>query len=173
MKKERLIELLSKQFLTIATLASVVLGIIVGFSLRATSDNWSTREIMYFKFVGDIFLQMLKGLILPLIVSSLIDASASLNLRSSGKIGARAISYFLLTTLMSVILGIILVSSIRPGVNRTEEDAYQNKHNLRITTAADTILDLIRNMFPPNIIQACIEQYQTVIDVSNSSKSSF
>lgn len=145
MKKERLIKLLSNQFLTIATLASVVLGVIVGLILRYSSDKWTERDIMYLNFIGELFLRMLRGLILPLVITSLIDAIGSLDLRSSGKIGARAISYYMITTVMAVILGIFLVLTIRPGIDRNEnvtlQSAQRNSSSkLRSATTVDTML---------------------------------
>lgn len=166
--------------LTIATLASVVFGVIFGLILRgSTSSKWTERQIMYINFIGELFLRMLKGLILPLVISSLIAAIGTLNFKATGKIGGRAISYYLITTFMAVVLGIILVLTIRPGIDRHESKPNQTPHHtnskLRSTTTTDTMLDLIRNMFPPNIIQACLEQYQTVlkpsIENANSSKS--
>lgn len=145
MKKERLIKLLSNQFLTIATLASVVMGVIAGLTLRYSSDKWTERDIMYLNFIGELFLRMLKGLILPLVISSLIDAIGSLDLRSSGKIGARAIAYYITTTIMAVILGIFLVVTIRPGVDRNENVTLQSAQRnstskLRSATTVDTML---------------------------------
>lgn len=178
-KKEKFMKLFSEQLLTIATLASVILGIVVGLIIRASSSSkWSPREIMYLNFVGELFLRMLKGLILPLIISSLIAAIGTLNLKSSGKIGARAITYYMITTFMAVILGIILVLTIRPGIDRhgqnTVNSVQQTNSTLRSSTTTDTMLDLIRNMFPPNIVQACLEQFQTVLkpplNNTNSSK---
>lgn len=169
--KSNVIKLLSEQMLTLATLASVVLGVGTGLILRASS-KWSHREIMYINFIGELFLRMLKGLILPLIVSSLIAAIGTLNLKSSGKIGGRAIAYYMITTFMAVILGIILVMTIRPGADRYEptlqQSAQQSSTKLRSTTTTDTMLDLIRNMFPPNIIQACLEQFQTILKPSGN-----
>lgn len=174
MKKEKLMQFLSGQLLTIATLGSVVLGVIVGSILRASSsEKWTEREVMYLNFIGEIFLRILKGLILPLVISSLIDAIGSLDLRSSGKIGGRAIAYYMITTFMAVVLGIILVLTIRPGVDRNEtatDGPLLSSSKLRSTTTTDTMLDLIRNMFPPNIIQACLEQYQTVLKPTNISE---
>lgn len=60
---------------------------------------------MYINYAGDLFLRMLKSLILPLIMSSLISAIGSLDLSLSGKIGARAISYYMVTTISAVVLG--------------------------------------------------------------------
>ena len=47
-------------------------------------DDWTEREVMYVSYVGEIFLRMLKALILPLIVPSLITAVGSLDLSLSG-----------------------------------------------------------------------------------------
>jgi Na+/H+-dicarboxylate symporter len=65
---------------------------------------------MYVKFIGNLFLQMLKGIIIPLVIPSLIVAVGSLDLSLSGKIGGRAIAYYMITTVLAVILGIILVT---------------------------------------------------------------
>ncbi|XP_031633389.1 excitatory amino acid transporter 3-like [Contarinia nasturtii] len=175
-KKERFLKLFQEQLLTISTLAGVVLGIILGLIVRASSSSqWGQREIMYVKFLGELFLRMLKGLILPLVISSLISAIGTLNFKATGKIGGRAITYYLSTTFIAVILGIILVVTVRPGIDRNQmnstESAPQGNSKLRTTTTVDTMLDLVRNMFPPNIVQACLEQYQTVLKPSSDNDS--
>lgn len=91
--------------LTMLTVAGVVFGIGLGLILRNSRDNWTKREIMYINYVGELFLRMLKSLILPLIMASLISAIGSLDLSLSGKIGGRAIVYYMLTTVSAVILG--------------------------------------------------------------------
>lgn len=180
MKTDRIIKCCAGQLLTIATVAGVVLGAIVGLVLRATTDTpWTDRNVMYVNFIGELFLRMLKGLILPLIISSLIAAIGSLDLSLSGRIGVRAIAYYMITTFMAVILGIFLVVTIQPGIDRDANNAVstnQSESNaiskFRHTTTTDTLLDLIRNMFPPNLVQACVAQFQTVLvaPVDNRSK---
>lgn len=76
---------MSENLLTLLTVAGVLAGIALGFILRASkSTPWTQREIMYVNFAGDIFLRMLKALILPLIVGSIIAAIGSLDLSLSG-----------------------------------------------------------------------------------------
>ena len=100
---------------------------------------------MYVSYVGKLFLQMLKALILPLIVPSLIAAVGSLDMSLSGKVGSnylwkyfsifqplfvcdvfqvgsRAVGYYMSTTVIAVVLGIILVSAIHPGGSGKEGD---------------------------------------------------
>lgn len=68
---------------------------------------------MYVNFIGDIFLRILKSLILPLIVTSLISSVGSLDISLSKRIGTRAVVYYMMTTVMAVILGIILVRTLQ------------------------------------------------------------
>lgn len=96
---------LSQNALTLVTVAGVVGGVVLGIILRSSREKWTPREIMYINYLGDLFLRMLKSLILPLIVSSLISAIGSLDLSISGKIGVRAICYYMITTICAVILG--------------------------------------------------------------------
>jgi len=141
--------------LTVLTVIGVAIGIGLGLGLRETKDKWSPRDVVYLKFVGDLFLRTLSALILPLIVSSLIDAVGSLDLTLSKKIGIRALLYYLGTTAIAAILGLVLGMSIQPG-SRTDfeggsECVSQN------TSTVDTILDLIRNAFPNNLVGATME----------------
>lgn len=130
--------------LTLATVAGVFIGGIIGAILRSSKDDWTEREIMYIGYLGQLFLRMLKGLILPLIISSLVSAIASLDLSLSTKIATRAIAYYLTTTFCSVVLGIVLVVIIRPGYAFNDEGNATSEITQRTTTTADTLLDLVR-----------------------------
>lgn len=85
---------------------------------------------------------MLKCLIVPLLVSSITSAIGSLDLSMSGKIASRSIIYYMTTTVCAVILGIILVVTIRPGDGTTV--GAQKATVTRTVLTADTLLDLIR-----------------------------
>lgn len=161
-RKEKIRSCLRHNALTMLTVGGVLGGVTLGIILRnSRTGRYTNREIMYINYAGDLFLRMLKSLILPLIMSSLISAIGSLDLSLSGKIGARAIAYYMVTTVSAVILGIILVVSIQPGVGGSAEHAHRNLPQNASTV--DTLLDLVRNMFPPNLVQACISQMRTVV----------
>ncbi|XP_053698692.1 excitatory amino acid transporter 3-like [Sabethes cyaneus] len=165
MRRERFKLLLKENLLTLLTIIGVIVGIILGIGLRrvpAEGEKWSPRDVAYINFIGDIFLRMLKALILPLIITSLISAVGSLDLSLSGKIGGRAVLYYIVTTIMAVILGIILVTTIQPGKGAEASSGEVTGESRNVTTA-DTLLDLIRNMFPPNLVQACLQQFQTIL----------
>ncbi|XP_048854305.1 solute carrier family 1 member 3a [Brienomyrus brachyistius] len=139
------------------TVAAVLFGIILGFSLRPLKMSY--REVKYFSFPGEMLMRMLQMLVLPLLVSSLITGMAALDSRSSGKMGVRAVVYYMTTTFVAVFIGIIMVLIIHPGKGSKAEFGKQQK--IEQVSPADAFLDLIRNMFPPNLVQACTQQFKT------------
>ncbi|KAK3098194.1 hypothetical protein FSP39_017092 [Pinctada imbricata] len=149
-----------KNLLLVLTVAGVFMGIILGFSLRAAEP--SEQAIMLISFPGDILMRMLKMLILPLIVSCMITGLTSMNVEESGRMGLRGILYYFGTTFMAIILGIILVTAIHPGdpSNRPQEEEKFEEADDRVSSL-DAFLDLIRNIFPENIIQAGFAHVRT------------
>ena len=92
---------LRKNALTIATFSGVIVGVILGVILRASKkEEWSKRDAMYVSFIGKLFLSALKSIIIPLVIPSLIIAIGSLDISLSGKIGGRAVAYYMSTTLV-------------------------------------------------------------------------
>uniref|UniRef100_A0A3B4XJA5 Amino acid transporter n=1 Tax=Seriola lalandi dorsalis TaxID=1841481 RepID=A0A3B4XJA5_SERLL len=157
--------LLKRNWLLIATVLSVLLGISLGVVVREYA-SLSHLHKQYFGFPGEILMRMLKLVILPLIISSMITGVAALDSEVSGKIGLRAVVYYFSTTIIAVILGIILVMTIKPGVSQTAEHIDRAGTTPNVTTV-DTLLDLLRNMFPENLVQACFQQ------VRGAARSSF
>ncbi|XP_062305722.1 excitatory amino acid transporter 3 [Osmerus eperlanus] len=151
--------LLKRNWLLIATVVSVVLGIGLGVVVREYG-SLSHLHKQYFGFPGEILMRMLKLVILPLIISSMITGVAALDSEVSGRIGLRAVVYYFSTTIIAVILGIVLVMTIKPGVSQTADHIDRAGTTPNVTTV-DTLLDLIRNMFPENLVQACFQQYKT------------
>ena len=140
LRNSRFSATLRTHLLTILTVGAVVLAIITGILMRVFGDSYSARTVMYVNFLGDLFLRMIRALILPLIISSLIAAIAPLDVSLSKKIGARAIVYILATTIFAVILGIVLVLTIKPGGSSVENSDLNQRKALMV----DTLLDLIR-----------------------------
>ena len=71
----------------------------------------------------------------------------------------------MVTTVLAVFLGIALVTTIQPGSGKGEylDDEDGDSSAGRNVTTADTLMDLVRNMFPPNIVQAALQQYRTTL----------
>jgi Na+/H+-dicarboxylate symporter len=110
---------------------------------RINGCRITAEDITYIDFPGKIFINILKMLILPLIVSSIISSLAQLDAHSSGKMGVRALIYYLTTTLIAAIIGIILVLAIRPG-SRGNQVTINPASKSAEGRTVDTILDLLR-----------------------------
>ncbi|XP_037642299.1 solute carrier family 1 member 7a [Sebastes umbrosus] len=143
--------------LLILSVLAVVIGCLLGFFLRG--KQLSEQEVKYFGFPGELLMRMLKMLILPLVVSSLMSGLAALDAKCSSRLGIMTISYYLWTTFVAVVVGIVMVYIIHPGGAAQKEDSGESKKPM--TSSADALLDLIRNMFPANLVQATFQQYRT------------
>lgn len=162
-KGGRFVEFLKGNLFIFLMIIAIAIGVGLGMGLR-TVEGWEfyqRRKIFYLRFPGDLLLNMLKMLILPLIVSSLISSLAALEGRASGKMGLRAVVYYLTTTLSAVIIGIILVLTIRPGEKGDSEIDKTGKTQQQ--KPLDALFDLIRNCFPDNLIEACFQRQSTEI----------
>ncbi|XP_023955142.1 excitatory amino acid transporter isoform X1 [Bicyclus anynana] len=146
--------------LLVITLAGVLAGIAVGFGLRPY--HLGPDALIVISYPGELFMRLLKLMILPLIIASLIAGSASLNAKMSGKIAVRTLLYFILTSMFNAFLGIILAVIIHPGKPELREDSTAIVENKRDHKILDSLLDIGRNIFPDNIVQAAFQQAHTV-----------
>uniref|UniRef100_A0A8C7XS96 Amino acid transporter n=1 Tax=Oryzias sinensis TaxID=183150 RepID=A0A8C7XS96_9TELE len=149
-----------KNLLLTLTVLGVILGAVSGMLLRVASPI-HPDIVMVIAFPGDILMRMLKMLILPLIISSLITGLAGLDAKSSGRLGTRAMVYYMTTTVIAAVLGVILVLLIHPGNPKLKENLGEGEKNEDVSSL-DAFFDLIRNLFPENLVQACFQQIQTV-----------
>uniref|UniRef100_A0A8C5ET88 Amino acid transporter n=1 Tax=Gouania willdenowi TaxID=441366 RepID=A0A8C5ET88_GOUWI len=151
---QKLLEFVERNLLVILTVSGVLVGVGLGMMVRPM--NLTKAQMSYFAFPGEMLLRMLKMIILPLVVCSLVSGAASLDTRSLGKLGGIAVSYFLVTTLIASGIGVTLALIIKPGVGA----AALNTNSLGLETVssdketADSFLDLARNLFPSNLVAA-------------------
>uniref|UniRef100_A0A8D3DMB5 Amino acid transporter n=1 Tax=Scophthalmus maximus TaxID=52904 RepID=A0A8D3DMB5_SCOMX len=145
-----------KNMVLTLTILGVFLGSIAGMLLRHISPL-PADVVMIIAFPGEILMRMLKMLILPLVVSSLVTGLAGLDAKSSGRLGTRAMVYYMSTTVIAAVLGVILVLLIHPGNPKLRANLGQGKKNDEVSSI-DAFFDLIRNLFPENLVQACFQQ---------------
>lgn len=150
MKKNLLLEL---------TVLAVLIGGICGFLGRLAKP--SPDIILLVSFPGEILMRMLKMLILPLIISSLIGGLSQLDAKESGKMGTRSLVYYFGTTILAAIVGICCVLAIHPGDYGIKQQLGTGRKEKTVSTM-DAFLDLMRNLFPENLVQACFKQVKTV-----------
>ncbi|NIP86377.1 MAG: cation:dicarboxylase symporter family transporter, partial [Planctomycetales bacterium] len=117
------------------------------------------------KFCGELFLQVLKLLVIPLVVTSMICGITALgDVRNLGKIGGWTLVYYMATAGAAVLLGIVLVQILQPGVDADDTFAYVTESVMAKegTNTLETLLNVFRGqegqphtgMFPGNIFLA-------------------
>ncbi|XP_050726346.1 excitatory amino acid transporter-like isoform X2 [Eriocheir sinensis] len=152
---------MKENLLLVMTILGVVLG--VGAGAFARTIEYSSQTVMLVSFPGEIMMRMLKMLILPLIISSIITGLSCLDTGSSGKMGSRALCYYFTTTILAACLGITMVTTIHPGdpsiLVGESNPVRESKEEPQIL---DALLDIIRNMFPDNLVMASFSSTKTV-----------
>jgi len=138
---------MKKPSLTAQIGIALVLAVIVGVLLRNQTDFVNT----YIKPIGIIFLNLLKFIVVPLVLFSIMAGILSMNdISKVGKLGIRAIVYFMVTTLFAVTLGLLvpsLVKNLLPVIHISSEASAG-----AIETPHFSVMDQIVNMFPNNIL---------------------
>ena len=110
-------------------------------------------KMLAIAWIGDLFLDALKMMIIPLIVGAVISGVTSLgDIRKLGKVGGITLLYYASTTACAVLIGLIMVNVIQPGdgINyqtETISESISNRDNINLT-------ELVRSLISPNIISA-------------------
>uniref|UniRef100_A0A4W5N8N5 Amino acid transporter n=1 Tax=Hucho hucho TaxID=62062 RepID=A0A4W5N8N5_9TELE len=157
---EKIKRLVMANFLVILTVAGVIIGVFIGLGVRHM--ELSRTQILYVGFPGELLIRLLKMIIIPLVVCSLVSGSASIDPKALGKLGGWAMLFFLITTLIASAIGVIMAFIISPGSNTGSKPILLDDGVLPQTKeVVDSFLDLIRNIFPSNLVSAAFQSYAT------------
>ena len=139
-------KLLSKVSVTTQIFIALVLAVIIGCLMQGHADIANE----YIQPFGQIFLNLLKFIVVPLVMLSIISGILSMeDVSKVGKLGVRALVYFMLTTLAAVSIGLIIPTFLKgffPIIDMPDADNTLEVPNV-------TIMDQIVNFFPSNILQ--------------------
>ncbi|KAF4103914.1 neutral amino acid transporter B(0) isoform X1 [Onychostoma macrolepis] len=158
--------------LVILTVSAVIVGVFIGLGVR--SAGLSRTQILYFGFPGELLIRLLKMIIIPLVVCSLVSGAASLDPKALGKLGGWAMLFFLVTTLIASTIGVIMAFIIQPGSSDGQKISKLNQDDTVVLEAKeviDSFLDLIRNIFPSNLVSAAFQSYATGYKIKNITSS--
>src|SRR6187402_2779683 len=103
--------------LTVYILIAMILGVIVGYIVHQNaSAEWMRNFAGNIKLLTVIFLRMVQMIIAPLVFSTLVVGIAKLgDLKSVGRVGGKAMLWFITASLASLLLGMLLVNLAQPG----------------------------------------------------------
>lgn len=141
-------------------LAAIVLGILVGYYSGPISAFFGFSYIKLFAFLGQLFLNALTLLMVPLVSSSVIYGISQMGRdQSFGRLGGKTFFFYILTTLLAVITGLIFVNLIQPGLHSTAALTTAPLPQLlnQATPSHGEILgQIILKIIPVNIIEAAV-----------------
>jgi Na+/H+-dicarboxylate symporter len=129
-------------------LIGLILGIIAGLLLSSYTGFIKT----WIKPFGDLFINLIKMVIVPLVLSSLVVGAASVgDVKKLGRMGGKTVGYYLITTAIAVTIGLVLANLIDPGLNmKLPADAkYAGKEAL-------PLVQVLLNIFPTNPIDSLV-----------------
>jgi Na+/H+-dicarboxylate symporter len=124
-------------------LLGIVLGVIIGATLPIAIPTLS--------IIGTLFLRALKMIVVPLIVSSLIVGITNIGSGGSlGRIGGKTLLYYLSTSLLAIITGLLFVNVFKPGIGSKIELPTNSDIELQTGGFKETLINII----PDNVIGA-------------------
>nr|XP_046150766.1 neutral amino acid transporter B(0)-like [Oncorhynchus gorbuscha] len=157
---EKIKRLVMANLLVILTVAGVIVGVFIGLGVRHM--ELSRTQILYVGFPGELLIRLLKMIIIPLVVCSLVSGAASIDPKALGKLGGWAMIFFLVTTLIASAIGVSMAFIISPGSNTGSKPILSDDGDLpQAKEVVDSFLDLIRNIFPSNLVSAAFQSYAT------------
>ncbi len=126
-------------WIVIATIAGVIVGALAPDFAKGLG------------FLSNVFLRLIKSIIAPLIFTSLVYGIAkSGSVGAMGRIGAKAMTYFLSATSLALVIGLLAVNIFRPGDGITLPD----QTTTQIVVTPPTMSETIEKMFPKSIIES-------------------
>jgi Na+/H+-dicarboxylate symporter len=136
-------------------LLSMVLGIAVGTLCHAKLDAAQASAVgAGLSIVTDVFLRLIKMIIAPLVFATLIAGIANMGVGAQlGRIGARTVLWFLGASIISLVLGLVLVTLLHPGTGLSLPLPPENAHS-DIQTSALSFKDFVTHVFPRSIVEA-------------------
>jgi Na+/H+-dicarboxylate symporter len=144
------------QKLTTIIFIGMVLGILVGYACNQLWPDPQTAKTIagYISLLTDIFLRLIKMIIAPLVFTTLVVGVAHMgDTKAIGRIGAKAMGWFIGASLVSLLLGMIMVNILRPGDNLNlplpDADASTN-----LKVASLSLKEFVTHLVPRSAVEA-------------------
>lgn len=157
-----------RHILIISTVTAAVLGFGFGFAIRHA--RLSQNALIWIGLPGELYMRMLKMMVVPLVISSIISGTTSLDPKSNGKVSAVGFTYIFITNTIGALIGLAGGLIARPGRDGNLAPSEFEQPTSQLETQ-DILVDLIRNLFPDNLFEATFRKSQTMtkpLDKTNS-----
>lgn len=147
----------NKNRLTIYILIAMMAGVLLGYLVHEkSSPAFITSFSANIKLLTTIFLRLVQMIIAPLVFSTLVVGIAKLgDLKTVGRIGGKALLWFVSASLVSLLIGLVLVNFFKPGaaINLSIADTSGAK-DLMSNTHQFSLLNFVEHVFPKSIFES-------------------
>ncbi|AMO93657.1 sodium:dicarboxylate symporter family protein [Collimonas fungivorans] len=137
-------------------MVGMVLGIVVGYICHNLApDEAAAKEIAgYFSIITDVFLRLIKMIIAPLVFGTLVSGIAGMKDSSSvGRIGVRALGWFVIASLLSLALGMLFVNVLQVG-HALNLPLPVVGADTKLNTSGFNLKDFVSHVFPSSFVDA-------------------
>ena len=142
--------------LTILILIAAVAGVIAGYAAHELAPDVSSAATVasYFAVMADIFLRLIKMIIAPLVFATVVAGIAGTgDARTVGRIGAKALGWFITASVVSLLLGMTFANFFQPGADlRMPLPETGTATNLK--TGGLSLREFIVHVFPKSFFEA-------------------
>lgn len=143
--------------LTIYILLAMALGIVVGYIVHVSAgQEFIDSFAKNIKLLSNIFIRLVQMIIAPLVFTTLVVGIAKLgDLKAVGRVGGKALLWFITASLTSLLLGMLLVNVLKPGtyINLSQADTEGVK-DLMTKTSTFSLQNFVEHIIPKSLIEA-------------------
>lgn len=139
--------MMKNNYMLLFILLSIILGIVCGI--------YFTKQMTEIKWIGQLFINLLKLIVLPLIFCALVSAITTLRGKELGRIGIATLCYVMLSVSVAVLIGLVLLNVFEPGTRIPPALILANASPLDIKPLPFS--SYILTLFPDNILKAAVK----------------
>jgi len=143
--------------LTAYIIASMVLGILVGYFVHTSAGaDFQTKFSTNIKLLSTIFIRLVQMIIAPLVFTTLVVGIAKLgDLKTVGRVGGKAILWFVTASLASLLIGLVLVNIFEPGkyINLSQRDVA-SLEDLATKQKGFSLQNFVEHVIPKSFVEA-------------------
>ncbi|MBC3244937.1 dicarboxylate/amino acid:cation symporter [Pseudomonas lurida] len=146
---------MKSRLLVKAIVIAMIFGVVLGGTLHSQLDAAAAKGISgYLNLVTDVFLRLIKMVIAPLVLATLVTGVASMSGNGSmGRVGLKAITWFMIASLVSLSIGLLFANIFQPGVGLNLTVSGEAV-NTGLNTSGFSLPIFLTHVFPRSIIEA-------------------
>ena len=141
----------------IALVLAAAMGAYTGTEGTIMGVHW----LAVYTFIGTLFLNALKMIVVPLVVSAIITGISNVGSQGGfGRLGMKTLGYYVATSFIAIMIGLVMVNTIQPGVSDNPPPVIEANEQVSMAVegkSAGDVVDVFLRMIPTNIVDAAAE----------------